>query len=328
MPTSTDTLWTSRLADIVPDNFSTNRATTFTARAGILSNMINRIGRTIIAGQPNAYNPFSRWTRPVMDFGDTIQQYTLPYISGREPDFDPTNPNPFAVVKPTTQAQYWQTNYAIQYKQSIQGDQLQKAFVSQDAFGSFTSTIVQNMYESAGIDMFLAWKKYLSTTDYINTTNGQITNEADLTTDTGQDDYGITLWKGIKNAVTNLMKYPSSNYNKMGFLTASPSVDVVITSEAKNIMDNSLAGVYNVDQIIPPGLNFIEIDSFATTEEATDTLDAVILTSGMCSYTPRTPEAGSLYNPENLITNMWYTQQGLFSIDQSKNAIQFYRSTA
>ena len=58
MATNTDTMWTERLNAIVPDNFSTNRNTSFTAKAGILDNMINRIGRTVIAGQPNAYNPF------------------------------------------------------------------------------------------------------------------------------------------------------------------------------------------------------------------------------------------------------------------------------
>ena len=328
LATNTDTMWTERLQNIVPDNFSTNRNTSFTAKAGILDDMINRIGRTIIAGQPNAYNPFDRWTKAVMDFGDTIQQYTLPYISGREVDFDPATPNPWAIVKPTTQAQYWQMNYAIQYKQSIQGDQLQKAFVSRDAFGSFTATITQNMYESAGIDMFLAWKKYLSTTDYIDTTNGLEQIEADTTTKQGRDEYGIALWETIKDIVTNKLRYPSENYNKMGFLTSSPSVDVVITTEAKNMMDNSLAGVYNVDKIQVPGLNFIQIDNFASPTGQNNPLDVAILTSGMCSYTPRTPESGSLYNPENLYTNIWYTQQGLFAIDQSKNAVQIYRATA
>ena len=328
LATSTDTLWTERLQNVVPDNFSTNRTTSFTAKAGILENMINRIGRTIIAGQPNAYNPFNKWTRPVMDYGDTIQQYTLPYISGYKPDFDPADPNPFSIVKPTTEAQYWQMNDAIQYKQSIQGDQLKKAFVSADTYGSFTSTITQNMYESVGIDMFLKWKKYISSTDYIDTTNGLVSIDADTTTETGQNAYGMELWKTLKDIVTNKLKYPTTLYNKMDFLTSSPSVDVVITTEAKNMMDNALAGVYNVNQIVPPGLNFIEIDSFATVTGQSDPLDCIVLTSGMASYVPRTPESGSLYNPENLITNLWYTQQGLFMIDQSKNAMQIYRATA
>lgn len=326
--TTTDTLWTQRLQNIVPANFMSNRAETFTARAGILDNMINMIGRTIIAGQPNAYNPFTAWTRPTMDFGDTIQQYTLPYITGKKPDFSPANPNPFAIVDPTTEAQYWQMNDAIQYKQTLKNDQLKMAFTNEDTFGDFTGIVTNNMYESAGIDMFIKWKKYLSSTDYINTTNALFNIDADVSNDNGQDAYGLALWKQIKNVVKNLLKYPSSNYNKMGFLTSSPAVDVIITTEAKNYMDNALAGVYNVDKIVPAGLNFIEIDSFATVDGQTNPLDAVILSKGMASYTPRTPESGSLYNPESLYTNIWYTEQGLFSIDYGRNAVQFYRATA
>ena len=328
MATTTDTLWTQRLESIIPDNFATNRSTVFTARANLIANMINRIGRTIIAGQPSAYNPFDRWTRSVMDFGDTIQQYTLPYITGREVDFDPADPNPYGTVKPTTKAQYWQINDAIQYKQTLYDNQVKLAFTNASEFGNFTSTITQNMYESVGIDMFLKWKKYLSDDAYVNPTNGKIEIDADTTSDNGQNAYGLTLWKTIKDIVTNKLKYPSTNYNQMGFLTSSPSVDVVITTEAKNMMDNALAGVYNVEKIVPSGLNFIQIDSFATVDGETNPMDAVILTKGMCSYTPRTPESSSLYNPENLYTNIWYTQQGLFSIDYSKNAVQLYRATA
>ena len=114
----------------------------------------------------------------------------------------------------------------------------------------------------------------------------------------------------------------------MGFLTSSPAGDVVIHTEARNMMDNALAGVYNVDKIVPAGINFIEVDSFATVTGQANPMDAIILSKGMCSYTPRTPESGSLYNPENLYTNVWYTEQGLFSIDYAKNAVQFYRVEA
>lgn len=328
MATPTDTLFASRLQNVLPDNFMTNRATTFQATANLIDNMINRIGRTVITGQPSAYNPFDKWTQAVMDYGDTIQQYTLPYIAGREFDPNPDEPNPWKTVKQDVKAQYWKIDDSIQYKQTLYNYEVKKAFTNGDTFGNFVSTITNNMYESIGIDMFLKWKKYLSTDGYVTAT-GKIELDADTTSEAGQDAYGMSLWKNIKDVVTNKLKYPSTNYNQMGFLTSSPAVDVVITTEAKNMMDNALAGVYNVDKIVPRGLNFIEIDSFATVTGAETTpLDAVVLTAGMAKYTPRTPESGSLYNPENLNTNLWYTEQGIFSIDYSKNAVQFYRATA
>ena len=316
--TTTDTLWTDRLASIMPDNFLTNRTTEFTAKANLLENMINRIGRTYIAGQPNAYNPFDSWNASVMEYGDTVQKYTLPYITGTTPDYEPDDPNPFKTAKPTTESQYWTINDAVQYKQTIWQDQIQKAFTSAETFGTFTGEIMSQMYKSVGIDNFLKWKKYIGTVDFIPEAS-QVSVEY-----TDETDYGITLWKTLKDWVTNKLKYPSSDYNAMGFLTSSPSVDVVITTEARNMMDNALSGVYNVDRIIPPGLNFIQIDSFP--EQTSGTLDAVIMTSGMAQYIPRVPIGSALYNPENYYTNYWYKQEGMFLIDQAQNAVSITRT--
>lgn len=322
MTTTTDTLFDERLKAIMPDNFKTNRATEFTAKAGILDNMINRIGRTIIAGQPNAYNPFSVWTRAVMDYGDTIQRYTLPYIKGKKPDYAPENPNPFKMEKPSTEAQYWEIDDGVQYKQTIQDDQLKKAFTSAGTFGSFTGAIMDNMYKSVGIDQFIKWKEYLSNDDYF-TSDAVVSNTY---TAGKEDDYGLNLWKQIKTWTRDKLKYPSDKYNKMGFLTSSPSVDIVITTDAKNMMDNALAGVFNVDKIEVPGINFMEIDSFATISGKSP-VDAIILTKGMCDYTPRTPDSGALYNPENYYTNYYYKEEGIFSIDQAQNAVLFLRGS-
>lgn len=322
MATTTDTLFDERLKAIMPSNFKTNRATEFTAKAGILDNMINRIGRTIIAGQPNAYNPFSVWTRAVMDYGDTIQRYTLPYIKGKKPDYAPENPNPFKMEKPSTEAQYWEIDDGVQYKQTIQDDQLKKAFTSAGTFGSFTGAIMDNMYKSVGIDQFIKWKEYLSNDDYF-TADAVVSNTY---TAGKEDDYGLNLWKQIKTWTRDKLKYPSDKYNKMGFLTSSPSVDIVITTDAKNMMDNALAGVFNVDKIEVPGINFIEIDSFATISGKSP-VDAIILTKGMCDYTPRTPDSGALYNPENYYTNYYYKEEGIFSIDQAQNAVLFLRGS-
>lgn len=323
--TTTDTLYKDRLSAIMPADWKNNRATEFTANAGILANMINRIGRTIIAGQPNAYNPFSVWTRAVMDYGDTIQRYTLPYIKGKKPDYAPDNPNPFTMEKPVTEAQYWEIDDGVQYKQTIQDDQLKKAFTSAGTFGSFSGAIMDNMYKSVGIDQFIKWKEYLSSDAYI--ADGA---KVGLAYDAAKpDDYGLAFWKAIKTWTRDKLKYPSDKYNKMGFLTSSPSVDIVITTEAKNMMDNSLSGVFNVDKIQVPGINFIEVDSFATlstTEKRP--IDAIILTKGMCDYTPRTPISGALYNPENYYTNYWYKEEGIFSIDNAQNAVMFLRGTA
>lgn len=322
MATETDTQWTARLADVVPANFSTNTSDTFTATAGFLSNMINRIGRTVIMGQRNVNDPFSDWTDPVLDYGDTIQKYCVPFISGRKPDYDPNAPNPFTTAKNAPEVQYVKFNDDVQYKTTIFNNQLKKAFASADTFGAFTSELTNAVYNSAGLDRFLKWKKYLSKTDYLNATNGIL----EVTYDSvDPDGYGYDLLMKIKQMVTDKMKYPSKNYNKSGMMSASPAFDVVITTEAKNMIDASLKGVYNLEKVGIPNITFKEVDSFATVTGQANPLDVVILSKGMAHYTPQTPESGSIYNPENYYTNLWYKESGYFSFDPFYNACQIYR---
>lgn len=325
MATTTDTQWTERLANIMPANFQSNTSKTYEVAAGFLENMIDRIGRTVIMGQRNIYDPFSKWSDPVMDFGNAIQKYCYPFIEGRKPDYDPAEPNPYKTTKTNPEVQYVTFDDDVQYKQTIFNVQLKRAFESASTFGSFVSEITGAMYNSAGLDKYLKWKKYLSKTDYVNTTNGIKTVDYDATK---PDEYGYALWLKIKEMATDKMRYPSKLYNNYGMLSASPAFDVVITTEAKNMIDASLKGVYNLEKLSIPNIDIIEIDSFATVDAQTNPLDCVILSKGMAHYTPRSPESGALYNPENYYTNIWYKEAGAFSFDPFYNACQIYRKSS
>ena len=111
-------------------------------------------------------------------------------------------------------------------------------------------------------------------------------------------------------------------------MSASPAFDVVITTEAKNMIDASLKGIYNLEKVSIPNITIKEIDSFATVQGEANPLDVVILSKGMAHYTPKSPESGALYNPENYYTNMWYKEAGYFHFDPFYNAAQIYRSAA
>lgn len=312
----------------MPDNFlnGANITEEYRANAGILANMINRIGQTYITGAPNVYNPFSAWVRPVMDYGDTVQSYFVPYIEGREPDFDPVDPNPFKTAKPEVEAQYATLNDSIQYKITMYNNQLKKAFTSRATFGDMESQLMDTMMRSYGLDDFIKWKKYLSSGFYAPVKES-ISDDA---------DFGANLLREIKSTVTSMFRYPSDEYNARGVMTASPAVDVVITTDAKNLIDASLSGVYNVDYLRIEGVNWIEIDSFGTVDATNNVgddipaggdLQAVVLTRGMASRIPRTPQVTNLFNPESLYTNYWYTEESIFMMDLWSNAAQFYKTT-
>ena len=325
LPTITDTMWQDRLQSIMPTNFMNNTASTYTVAAGFLENMINRIGRTIILGQRNVNDPFSDWTDPVLDYGDTIQKYCVPFIEGQKPDYDPTDPNPFTTVKTHPEVQYIKFNDDVQYQQTIFNVKLREAFMSASQLGSFTAELVQSMYNSAGLDRFTKWKKYLSKTDYVNSTNGIVNVEYDATT---PDEYGYAVWQKIRELAQEKMRFPTDDYNAAGMISASPRFDVVMTAELKRLIDDSLKGVYNLEKTAIDNIDIKIIDSFATVSGQTNQLDCVILSKGMAHYTPRSPESGAIYNPKNYYTNMFYKEAGAFSFDPFFNAAQIYRATA
>ena len=325
MTTTTDAQWSARLASIVPSNFLTNVSTSFSAGTGILDTMINRIGRTVIHSVDNPYNPFSKYSKANMDFGDTIQEYKVKFINGQALDVDPSTPAPFVPVKNKPIAQYSKYNDATQYKQTIFDDQLKLAFQGQEQFGDFVAAQLDTMYQSDALDKFVKWKKYISDTSNI----GVAENLTE--TDDTKADYGEELLKTFKEYVTKF-RLPSASYNKAGDMALSGDIDIIMRAKDKNLIDvDVLSGVYNLDKLDIKA-NFIYIDDFATPSAlpsgitASSELVAVIADSRAYSYTPRTAQGGGLYNPENLYTNYWYTVQGIYSVARFRNICQLYKA--
>lgn len=328
MPTTTDTMWQNRLQSIMNANFLTNTSDDFTANANaIISNLINRIGRTIIRGARTIDNPFDSWTDPVMDYGDTIQSIFIGIDQGRKLDEKPTSPDPDAPAWPSAQVRYAEYNSATQYKKTLNYDQLRMAFVNEGQFGSFSGEVLNSMGKAAGLDRYTEWKKYISQNTY-TTATGKKSISYDSNDPMG---YAEDVLDFIKSMVTDKLRFPSSEYNTAGVINTASQFDVVMTADTKNLIDKYLSGVYNMEKLDIPGANFILIDSFATCESATSTgdqLDVAIFPVGMNHYVPRSTFTGMRDNPENLYTNHWYTIQGTYYMDNTENCAQAYKKTA
>ena len=328
--TTTDTMWTNRLQSIINSNFMNNTSDSFTANANnIVSNLINRIGRTIIRGARTINNPFDRWTDPVMDYGDTIQSIFIGIDQGRKLDEKPTSPDPDAPSWPTALVRYAEFNSSTQYKKTLNYDQLRMAFMNEGAFGSFSGEVLDSMGKGAGLDRYTEWKKYISRNDYTTAVGtGKVQLEYDSSDPMGYAESALDF---IKSMVTDKLRFPSSDYNTAGVINTASSFDVVMTADTKNLIDKYLSGVYNLEKLDIPGADFILIDSFATCESASsagDQLDIAIFPKGMNHYVPRTTFTGMRDNPENLYTNHWYTIQGTYYMDNTENCAQGYKKTA
>lgn len=336
MTTNTDTMWTDRLKDIMPSNFMENISSSFSANQNLLDTMINRIGLTIISGVDSPYNPFAKYNGPVMDFGDTIQKYKLDYIVGEEyradpvvtnnvPDYDTINP--FVPARRKPYAQYVQLDDSVQYHETITNYEFKKAFISDAKLGDFVAAKLDAMYQSDGIDKYTKWKKYLSDYDKMGALIGVEQDESDT------DVYAGALWDTMRSLANSKFRQPNSAYNIAQKTAISGSVDIIMKADDKLLIDKYLKGVYNLEKT-DVNANFIYVDDFATIENLPETvtdldsLSAIVLDSRAPQYFPRTPEAGSIYNPRALNMEYYLTIQGTYCIDRFRNVVGIYKKTA
>ena len=332
MATTTDAQWSARLASIMPDNFMDNISGSFLANNGILNTMMNRIGLTLIHNVDRINNPFGDFTRSVVDYGDTIQEYKVKVINGKKftadefgNDLSEYVPNPFAVEKNKPIAQYSQLDDKVKYRQTIFDNQLKLAFTSEQKFGDFVAGMYGAVQESDNLDKFIKWKKFMSNEALYGVTD--TINAADTT------EYFAKMIRKMKDTTTKF-RFPSTSYNVNSDMAVSDGISIIMKASDKNKIDmDILAGVYNMD-MMKLGAKIRLVDDFATvtvTEEGHDPVTkevaCIIVDDRFFSYYPRTPMAGAVYNPEDMYTNMFLNVQGTYTAALFRNAEIVYKGT-
>lgn len=330
MTTQTDAQWTARLASIMPENFMDNISGSFVANNGILNTMMNRIGLTVIHNVDPMTNPFADFTKTVMDYGDTIQEYKVKVIDGKKftadefgDDESQYEPNPFAVEKNKPIAQYSTLDDKVKYRQTIFDNQLKLAFTSEQKFGDFIAGMYGAVQESDNLDKFIKWKKFMS--------NEAIYGATDTLTADDTTEYYAKMMRKLKDTTTKF-RFPSKNYNVNEDMVVSNDISIIMKAEDKNKIDmDILAGVYNMD-MMKLGAKIRLVDDFATvtvTEEGQDPVTkevaCIVVDDRFFSYYPRTPMAGAVYNPEDMYTNMFLNIQGTYTAALFRNAEIVYK---
>lgn len=333
MTTKTDTQWSERLANIMPANFMDNISGQFLINNGILNTMINRIGLTLIHSPDVMTNPFGDFTKTIMDYGDTVQEYKVKVIDGKKftadefgDDQSVYEPNPYAVEKNKPYAQYSQLDDKVKYRQTIFDNQLKLAFTSEAKLGDFVASMTAAMQESDSLDKFIKWKKFMSN-EAIYGINSTITADDDT-------EYFAKMIRKMKDTITKF-RFPSKSYNKAQDMVVSKNISIIMKAEDKNKIDmDILAGVYNMD-MMNLDAKIRLVDDFATVsvtegegESATTVtkdVACIIVDDRFFSYFPRTPMAGALYNPEDMYTNMFLNVQGTYSAALFRNAEIVYK---
>lgn len=280
------------------------------AKNDVLSALYNKIALTIINSM-EFDNPFDRFRRADINYGDTLEDIFVDIPESYE--YDHTNTNPFAQVTPDVKALYSVINKQLQYEQTIWDAEFRRALRSPYGLDTLVNKIINSLNVASRVDDFLIAKELLSQEGSFGKVVYMGAESGTPATD------GKTLLDAIKNASAG-MKFPSRQFNQQGVMQNTPMDRqiLVISSKYKNIIDlDVLAGVYNLDKV-DFKQQIIEIDGFAD-----DEIGAVLIDEKFLNFHYALQDGGLIYNPKALATNHFWNSWSINTVSLFQNAVMF-----
>lgn len=244
------------------------------------------IGVQIVSGWYYT-NKYKRFKKGVMEIGDVIQITRPKAFSGIAQSKEVGNRSGSTVDTPhrhNADVQYFAQNLKAYYKDTIDRDELKRAFATISAFGSFYDAKLRNVYNMYELDEQLVFK-YLTLKALSNASAPTITYTA------GATDEGTA--KNILKAVRKTVKkmyFASTSYNLAGILNALSDGDrlnvIMPIDTAEDISVDALAGAFNLDKLEVQNRVF-DIDQFNLAD-----FEAIRLANiGVIDYTTTAPSS-------------------------------------
>lgn len=300
-----------------------------------LNALVNRIARVIITSKMYN-NPLSMFKKGLIDFGETIEEIFVNIASPHQYDVEESESKVFAREIPDVRAAFHTLNYKKFYKQTIQNNDLNQAFLSWDGITDLISKIVNAMYTAANYDEFVTTKYMLAKAIL----DGRLSA---ITVDANDAKGAVTKIKGVSNALT----FMSNNYNAAGVQTFTDKNDqyLLVNSQFDSEIDvEVLASAFNMSKAEFMGHRIL-IDGFGTLdvarlnalfkddpnyeEPSQDTLTAlnaipaVLVDKNFFMIFDNKYEFTENYNGQGLYWNYFYHTWKTFSMSPFANALVF-----
>lgn len=303
--------------------------------------LINRIGRVLVTSKLYD-NPWQMFKSGILEMGETVEEV---FVDLAKPfTYDPAVAENTVWKReiPNVKSAFHILNYQKFYKDTIQRDDLKKAFLTMDGVIDLINKIVDSMYTAAAYDEFQVMKFLLAE----RILAGQIT-PIDLG-DFSNDDKGLAT--AIKQT-SNKMTFMSPNYNLVGVknFALKDNQYLIINANADASMDvNVLATAFNMDKasfmghrVLVDGFGDIDVDRLDELFDGDDTynslsdeyltalnaIPAVIVDGDFFKVFDTLLEFDSIWNPEGRYWNYFYHAWKIFSVSPFANCAMFVPET-
>lgn len=204
-----------------------------------LNALMNRIAMTVIRSM-TFNDPFEPFNKGQLGAGEVVEEIFVGLCKAREFSVEKAEAREFKRTIPDVKSAFHSINWKVQYPITIEQNELKHAFASGSGVTSMIQKIISQVYESAKYDNYLL-HKYLMIKAI---TSGKMKPVA--IDSTNLDECAINF-RGVSNMVT----FPSKNYNSYGVTTATPLADQYLFMDAMFYAKYSvseLASAFNMSQ--------------------------------------------------------------------------------
>lgn len=310
-------------------------------RNAFVHGLVNRIG-VVMVETANWTDQWAQFDRGKLELGEAIEEVFKNICDPHSYDPDVAESEVFKREIPDVRAAFHTLNYQKFYKQTIQRQDLELAFTSWSQFNSLIAAIVQSMYTSMKLDLYLT-RKYCVCRSILN---GDIYMEK-IADPTESDSNAKKMVAKLRAITNNLNDFMKSTYNLARVRRNTPKSDQVyiVTNDLEAQLGvDVMAMAFNVERAdylarrVPIDSWEFDADDLArldllfandekyvgfTGEEITalQKIDALVVDRKWFMNFQKLLEAGSIQNHQGLYWNydlqVWY----VFSFSPFRNAV-------
>lgn len=293
-------------------------------RNEFLGALVNRIAMVVIETK-SFKNPLSVLKKGGVPLGQDIEHlYTNP-VTSETYTYDSSSL--LSLKKSDTKATFYRMNRQDKYPVTITQQMLALAFTSETEMSKLIDMIINSLYSGDSIDEFILMKKLIKNAyDNSHLLTVEIYDENATTID--DEITSKELIKQVKR-FSNLMTFPSSNYNKYTVLNSADTHPVVTWTELKDqilIIDSVVAS--NVDvEVLAYAFN-LEKSQIQTQSLNIDNFGGAPILAILCDKSffqvyDNHKEMTSFYNPDNLSIKYMLHHWQTYGYSLFANAVAF-----
>lgn len=286
-----------------------------TVQNEFISTLVDRIGLTVIKSV-SLNNPLKKFKKGVLPHGRTIQEVFVDITHEHLYDPEQAEETVFKREIPDVHTLYHELNRQGFYKQTIQDESLQSAFISWSNFDSFIVRILNSIYNSAEVGEYYYMRMLLD-----NYASKGLYNFVRVADPMANGTNMSNLVKQIRT-VAQQMTLPmgTRKFNSAGVHTRTEMdrLHLIITPELQATMDvDVMAKAFNMDRTSFLGRVTV-IDEFATPG-----MHAVLIDEDFFMVYDRIQKMETIRNTEGLYWNYTYHVWQILSASRFSNAVAF-----